>query len=188
MTRKEMELETFEVQTSFGCAKWNFGLLIAISLMWVASSTHTEKPILSIPDERTLSSLETAVAAAPEDAQLTLKLAQRYLDASASGLAVRAVENAPLSVRTQPEVAHLFARALIEQGRAKEALAIERSVHRECLAFDGACTPWLVTSAIRRIGILDELVALGVEDAATDSEASLLAYQHATRQVGFIAQ
>jgi len=188
MAREEMETETFEVRKPAAGAKWNVGLLLAIAMMWVASSTHAEKPILAVADERSLSSLEAAVASNPENAELTFRLAQRYLDARASGLALRVVENAPLVVRTRPEVAHVFARALIEQGRANEALAVERQVHRECLAFDGACSPWLVTSAIRRIGILKELVALGVEDAAVESEASALAYQHATRQVGFIAQ
>jgi hypothetical protein len=39
----------------------------------------------------------------------------------------------------------------------------------------------LLTSASRRIGILSELVALGVEDAEAHPEAARLAYLNATR-------
>lgn len=171
-----------------GCAKWNVAILAAVGLMWAASATHDERPILSVSDVRGLRVLEAAAAAHPENAELTHRLATSYLEARASGLAVRAIENAPLEVRTRPEVAHLFARALIEQGRANEALAVERAVHRECLNFDNSCSPWLFASVTRRVDILKELVELGVEDAEREPEASLLAYQHATRQVGFIAQ
>lgn len=155
--------------------------------MWAASSTQDERPILSVSDVPGLRVLEAAAAAHPENAELTHRLATTYLEARASGLAVRAIESAPVEVRTRPEVAHLFARALIEQGRAHEALAVERAVHRECLNFDH-CSPWLFASVTRRVDILKELVELGVEDAEREPEASLLAYQHATRQVGFIAQ
>jgi hypothetical protein len=105
-----------------------------------------------------------------------------------AGLALGAIEHAPALVRAEPGVEHVYARALLDQGRSVDALAAERRVLGHCVAEgrdDGApaCSTWLIASATRRADILQELVQLGIEDANAHPEASRLAYHNATRQV-----
>jgi hypothetical protein len=81
-------------------------------------------------------------------------------------------------------VDHLYARALLDQGRAVDALAVEERVLDACTPRMGAgsCDTWLIASATRRADILRQLVQLGVEDANAHPEASLVAYHNATRE------
>jgi hypothetical protein len=76
----------------------------------------------------------------------------------------------------------MYARALIDQGHAEDALAAEREVLDGCAA-ETACEAWLIASATRRADILRQLVELGVEDANAHPEASAVAYHNATREV-----
>jgi hypothetical protein len=136
--------------------------------------------------------LEAAVAAKPSDLALRAELVQAYLDGKSPGLAWSVVAEAPESQQRQPAIEHLAARVLIEQGDARGALALERSVLATCgdepvaetdgtSAHDG-CDFWLIVSATRRAGILEELVHQGVEDAIAHPEASLVAYHKATHE------
>jgi len=126
--------------------------------------------------------LEDEVAAKPGDAAAAKRLAQAYLDAEAPGLALAVIGRAPLDVREDPSVGHVYARALLDQGRALEALKAERHVLDRCAANDGACDAWLIASATRRSEILEQLVQLGIEDARAQPEASVVAYHNATRE------
>jgi hypothetical protein len=81
----------------------------------------------------------------------------------------------------------MAARVFIEQGRAQEALALERSVLGTCGTDTSApmaagCDFWVIVSATRRAGILEQLVKDGVEDAIAQPEASLVAYHKATHE------
>jgi hypothetical protein len=132
--------------------------------------------------------LEADVAAHPADLSLRTELAQTYLDARSPGLAWRVLAETPDTERSEPVVQHLAARVLIEQGKAGEALAMERSVLSTCTE-DGAvertregCNFWLIVSATRRADILEELVTSGVDDAIAHPEASLVAYHKATHE------
>jgi len=93
-----------------------------------------------------------------------------------------------LQVRDDVRVEHVYARALVDEGRNEEALRVEKRVLTACrpMAFgqEGApgCDATLLASAMRRTDILGELVASGVEDAQAQPEASLVAYQNATRE------
>jgi hypothetical protein len=83
-------------------------------------------------------------------------------------------------------VEHLYARALLDQGRSADALAAEKRVLERCAdpyLIVPACSTWLIASATRRTEILEQLVQLGIEDANAHPEASSLAYHNATRQV-----
>jgi hypothetical protein len=132
--------------------------------------------------------LEAAVAASPSDLPLRAELVQAYLDGRSPGLAWSVVAEAPESQRREPAIEHLAARVLIEQGDAKGALALERSVLATCGDEPGAqsehdgCDFWLIVSATRRAGILQELVQQGVDDAIAHPEASLVAYHKATHE------
>jgi len=159
---------------------WNVVVLVAVSGLWLASGTQREKPVLA-ETPSALQPLEAKVAMQPNDAAATRELAQAYLDARSPGLALSVVERSPAIVRHAPQVEHVYARALLDQGRANEALTAERQVLAQCE--DGSsCDSWLIASATRRADILQQLVQLGIEDAQAHPEASAIAYHNATRE------
>ncbi|MBX3186024.1 MAG: hypothetical protein KF819_03370 [Labilithrix sp.] len=173
-----------------GLRGWNVAVLLAIGAIWLAGSTQREKRVVGDAHTDRVALLEAQAAASPSDPARVRELAQAYLDARAPGMALAAIERAPEAVRAEPAVDHLYARALLDQGRAAEALAAERRVLARCAdpALDApVCSTYLIASATRRAEILEQLVSLGVEDANAHPEASSLAYQNATRQVSFSA-
>lgn len=178
-----------------GVRAWNVALLLAMGGLWLASGTQREKPVIEGDSQRAaVRTLEAEVAAHPEDAGRRKALAQSYLDARAPGLALRAIESAPVEVRAAPAVEHVYARALLEQGRATDALAAERRVLTQCdpstLGAPGvtSCDALLLASASRRVDILERLVALGVDDAQAHPEVSFVAYHNATREARLALQ
>jgi len=160
---------------------WNVVVLAAALGVWLASGTQREKPVLTQAKADTVRVLENEVAAHPTDAKQVLALGQAYLDAQSPGLAVAMIEGSPSDVRGDARVDHLYARALVAQGRNADALAAEKRVLAKCVT--ESCDAFLIASAARRADILQELVNLGVEDAQAQPEASRIAYYNATRQV-----
>lgn len=165
---------------------FNFVVLGAVVALWVASSTQREKPVISEVHADAVRSLEQNVSDNPEDADAVSKLAQGYLDAHSPGLAINIIVTAPPRVRAQPSVMHLYARAMLEEGRSQDALAMEKRVLDRCAesAPIKPCSSYLIASATRRVDILTELQKLGVEDAQAHPEQSEIAYHNATRDVG----
>jgi hypothetical protein len=169
---------------------WIYGAtgLLGVSVLWLMSGTQRERPILSSPPLEPLGPLEGNATSHPNDPDPTRRLAQAYLDARQPGLAVVLLDAARSAVRSDVRVQHIRARALLDQGRNDDALTAERRVIEACRPLDdeeGAptgCDDVLVASARRRVAILEEMVALGVEDTQAYPEASLAAYQNATRQ------
>jgi hypothetical protein len=163
-------------------------VLLAVAVLWATSGTAHEHPLLDGSAPESVRALEAGVVSHPRDAERTRSLAQAYLDARQPGLAVVLVEGAPEAVRDDVRVEHVYARALIDQGRNDEALVAERRVVGRCriLAEGGAaptgCDTFLLATAIRRADFLGELLSLGVEDARAHPEATLVAYQNATRE------
>ncbi len=176
---------------------WNVGVLVAIASLWLASGTQREKPVLDSEAHAAASvrGLEVQVSMNPADAVRRRELAQAYLDAKAPGLAIRVVESAPASARENPALEHVYARALIDQGRSTDALAAEHRVLATCEREASAeaqggrrCDTWLILSATRRSEILRQLVDLGVDDAQAHPEASAIAYHNATREAKLAVQ
>ena len=168
-----------------GLKGWNCVVLAALASLWLASGTQREKPLLSEQQALRVRALDTEVAEHPSDPVAVRNLAQAYLDARVPGLALNVVESAPSNVRAEPVVLHIYARALLEQGRAVDALAAEERVLQACApGMDGIsrCDTWLLASATRRADIMRQLVELGVEDANAHPEASAVAYHNATRE------
>ena len=171
-----------------GLKGWNVAVLLAIGVIWFAGSTQREKRVVGDTHTDRVALLEEQVAAAPTDVARVRELAQAYLDARAPGMALASIEHAPAAIRAEPTVEHLYARALLDQGRSADALAAERRVLALCADPSSevpACSTYLIASATRRAEILEQLVTLGVEDANAHPEASSLAYHNATRQVSF---
>ncbi len=176
-----------------GLKGWNVAVLVAIGAIWLAGSTQREKRVVGDSQSDRVALLEEQVAATPNDVARVRELAQAYLDARAPGMALASIEHAPAAVRAEPTVDHLYARALLDQGRSADALAAERRVLAQCAAAGEPppepapppCSTYLIASATRRAEILEQLVTLGVEDANAHPEASSLAYHNATRQVSF---
>lgn len=174
-----------------GVKGWNVAVLVAIGALWFCGTTQREKPVVADASHTgRIGSLETRAAAAPTDPTALRELAQAYLDSRQPGMAVGVIERAPAATRFEPTVDHLYARALLDQGRSADALAAEKRVLAACAAAEStpatdtaACSTWLIASATRRAEIIEQLVQLGVEDANAHPEASSLAYHNATRQV-----
>jgi hypothetical protein len=97
-------------------------------------------------------------------------------------------------VRDDVRVRHIFARALLDQGRSEDALGVERAVLAACRPLAegqsaaAGCDRLLFASATRRVGILGELVSLGVQDVQAHPEEALIAYQNATHEARVVAQ
>ena len=161
-------------------------VLSAALVLWLASGTQREKPVLSDARTQKVAPVEAAYAASPDDPVKLRDLAQAYLDAQSPGMAVASVERAPARLRDDARVQHVYARALIDQGRAADALAAEQKVLASCDT--EGCDAWLFASATRRTEILQQLVQLGIEDAQAHPEASAIAYHNATRQARLILQ
>jgi hypothetical protein len=181
-----------------GLRAYGLAVLTAAAGLWMMSGTQREKPVLAAaatPDA--VKSLEADVAAHradQADAEDVRRLAQAYLDARQPGLAVVLVEGAAPAVKNDVRVQHVYARALVDQGRNGEALAVERNVVARCRPItEGApavegCDSLILASAMRRADILSELVSLGVQDSQAHPEASLVAYQNATREARVMVQ
>jgi hypothetical protein len=169
-------------------------VVAAAAALWAMSGTQREKPVLAATEPDAVRMLELSVAAHPTDVEATRSLAQAYLDARQPGLAVVLVEGASPQVRSDVRVQHVFARALVDEGRNEEALAVERGVVAACrplaegTAAPQGCDAVVLASAMRRTDILRELVSLGVEDAQAHPEMSLVAYQNATREARVVMQ
>jgi hypothetical protein len=150
--------------------------------------------VLAASEPEAVRVLEMRAATHPGDPEATRALAQAYLDARQPGLAVVLVEGAAPAVRGDVRVQHVYARALIDEGRNDEALAADQGVVNACAPLtEGApvpagCDPVLLASAMRRTDILRALVASGVEDAQAQPEESLVAYQNATREARVMVQ
>jgi hypothetical protein len=175
------------MDVQMGVKGWNVAVLVAMGSIWFCGTTQREKPVVSdVSHSERVSVLEAKVAAVPHDAPALRDLAQAYLDIHQPGMAIGAIERAAVDTRQEPTVEHLYARALLEQGRSADALAAENHVLATCddpRATAPVCSSWLIASATRRVAIMEQLVELGVEDANAQPEASSLAYHNATRQV-----
>jgi len=167
---------------------WAYGIavLFGASALCVMSSTQRPASVLTGRAAESVRVLETGVASHPEDVATTRRLAQAYLDARQPGLALALLGAAPSAVRDDVRARHVLARALLDQGRNDQALDVESGVVTSCRSPWGGvapgCDPVLFASALRRASILQEMVILGVKDAAAHPEASLVAYQNATRE------
>ena len=177
-----------------GLRAFGVAVLTATGALWLMSGTQREHSLLAEVAPQHVRGLEAAAAAHPDDPGALVSLAQAYLEARQPGLAVALIEGAPVHVRADVRVRHVFSRALVDEGRNDEALAVEEGVVAACrpiaegVAAPTGCDPVLLAVAIRRAGILGELVSLGVEDAQANPEEARIAYQNATREARVMVQ
>jgi hypothetical protein len=173
---------------------YGVAVLTAATALWAMSGTQKERPLLATLEPEGIHALELAAASRPLSVESTRALAQAYLDATQPGLAIVLVEEAAAAVKGDVRVQHVYARALVDEGRNEEALAVERGVVSRChpvgedAPATAGCDAVLLAAASRRCDILRELVLLGVEDAQAQPEASLVAYQNATREARVMVQ
>ena len=172
---------------------WNVGVLVAALGVWLATGTQREHAVFADGAQADhVRVLESDVAQHPTDEASVLKLAQTYMDNHAPGLAVSMIETSPERVRDAPRVAHLYARALVDQGRNQEALVAERSALATCADFGSdeasarGCDAKLMMSATHRADILQQLVNLGVEDSQAQPDEAAVAYFSAAREARII--
>jgi hypothetical protein len=163
------------------------GVVFGAAILAMGSLPGRERPVVTTAGEH-VEQLESRVAAQPTDVASRNELARAYLDAESPGLAWSTLADSPAAQRSEPAVQHMEARVLIEQGKAKEALALEEKVLATCGGDPSSpsaapgCDFWLIVSATRRASILQELVHAGVQDTVAQPEASLVAYHNATHE------
>ena len=116
-----------------GVKGWNVAVLVAIGAIWFCGTTQREKPVVGNSSHTgRVGALETKAAANPNDPAAVRELVQAYLDINQPGMAIGTIERATPDVRRAPTVEHLYARALLEQGRSGDALAAEKRVLAAC--------------------------------------------------------
>lgn len=144
--------------------------------LWMSSGIHREAPLV---EHRGMTAgvvaMENEVALAPDDAQKLSSLCQAYLQRNAPGLSLAAIHRAPSMVQQQPEIQHLWAKALLYEGQASEALDKQRFVLAACEKQE--CSAWLVASAARQEAFLSALVDGGVEDVFRNPGQAFEAYR-----------
>ncbi len=177
-----------------GVRTYGAAVLSAAIGLWTMAGPQRGEPLWAGASSDAIRDLETAVARSARDPGPVRALAQAYVDARQPGLAVALVQRSSAEVRDDVRVRHVYARALLDEGRSEQALAAEGTVLAACgpLAEGGrgadGCGPLLLASASRRVGILRELVSRGVEDAQAHPEETLVAYQNATREARVMVQ
>jgi hypothetical protein len=154
--------------------------LAALAFLLMSGGVEHERALIP-PSEAALKSLETR-AADLTSAQAVFELARGYLSMGHPGMAISAIEGATPPVREVPAVRDVYARALVAQGRAGDALKIDRAHIRYCHSY--SCESWLVTSAVRRATLMEALVARGVQDEQADPEDGWVVYRQSGRVVG----
>jgi hypothetical protein len=168
----------------------DFGIAVAAAgaLLWASSGTQRERPLLTGPLPEVVRAQEVNAVSHPGDAEAMRALAQTYLDAAQPGLVLALFDAASPAIRAEARTQHIYARALLDQGRNADALAVEANVVTACTPLSEGpsrspgCDAALLASALRRASILEELVTRGVEDTRAHPEASFVAYQNATRE------
>lgn len=156
-------------------------VLGAMSCLWLFSTTSREKPLCDEQRAPKVAALESDTAANPSSVAALQSLMQAYLEGHTPGLALRAYDSAPAAIQSEPSVGHLYARALVDEGNARGALAAEELVLARCQ--HRTCSSFLVASATHRASVLHTMIDLGVTDAQAEPEKAEIAYQNATRQV-----
>ncbi len=151
-------------------------MLVGAFGLWLSSGVHRQAPLVG---HRALNnhvaSLEQQVARDLDNPEKLYDLCDAYLSREAPGFALSAILRAPQEVRSNPAIHHLWARALLHEGKASEALAKQRVVLERCQ--HAQCSPTLLAGAMRREAFLSAMVAHGVEDYRRDPDATIRAYR-----------
>ncbi len=156
--------------------------LFALAFLLMSGGVTHERALVA-QSEAGLKHLETQ-AADLTSAPAVFELARGYLSMGHPGMAISAIEAAPPTVREVPAVRDVYARALVVQGRASDALKVDQELIRYCNSY--SCDSWLVTSAVRRATLMGALVARGVQDEQADPEDGWLVYRQSGRVVGVV--
>jgi predicted Zn-dependent protease len=166
--------------------------LVLGGIAWMTSFAGMEVraaevlPRQSVAGAVAIDQLEARAALAPASTATVAALAGAYLDRDQPGLATAVIEKAPRNVREQPQVAHLYARALFHRGHAREALAVARDASETCGDLP-SCPAWLVAKTARQVAFFEQVVAAGIDDPQDAPTATRAAYERSTHEVRLVA-
>jgi predicted Zn-dependent protease len=160
-------------------------------IAWMASFSGMEVRATEVLPHKSaggaaLAQLETSAALAPASPAPVAALAAAYLDRTQPGLATAVIEKAPRQVREDPQVAHLYARALFQRGRSREALAVARDASETC-GDSPSCPAWLMAKTTRHLAFLEQVVAAGIDDPLDNPTATRAAYERSSHEVRLVA-
>lgn len=172
---------------------WRLAVANAVALgamAWVVMGGTETQAIQLVPDhqQEALGDLDTLEAEVAEKAELdnTRRLAAAYLDRNQPGLAIAAIERAPLADQDAPSLSILRSRALFSMAQPREALAVLDEGRARCQA-EGQCPMWLTAQLAHHRAFVAEVVAAEIEDPIRQPEATMQAYRRSTREVRLVA-
>jgi hypothetical protein len=161
--------------------RWMNGAVAGAALGLLAMSETTHVARVTAPDDGQLATLERHAAGSPDDIGSLTELAGAYLDRGEPGMALAALARPSPQDRQRPEVLHVAARALFEDGRAKDALAMELRALDACA--EAACRPRLLAQGARRVEFFQAVIDLGVENPLLAPDTVALAFERSNREV-----
>ncbi len=168
---------------------WSAAVISGGLILGLSGTTGREHSIVRVADPEWNAKIltqEDRVAAEPSNVRARTMLAQTYLDVGLGGHALSVISATNV---VPPELEHVRARALFEEGRASDALMAETRVLDECAkTLNPPCPSWLTASATYRADLLRRLVEAGIEDAREHARLSDIAVSSATRPVTFEAR
>lgn len=167
--------------------------LVLSAIAWMLNLGSEKQAAILVPKQTLtvagsdVTALESQAAHAPTAPNIAA-LATAYLDRDQSGLAAAVLDRASRDIREQPILAQLYARALFQRGRPREALALSRDTLQNCESrAENACPPWLVAKVTRHVVFLQALEAAGIEDPGANPDATRAAYERSARDVRLVA-
>jgi hypothetical protein len=128
-----------------------------------------------------IESLENRAANQPGDVVAVQALVKTYLDQGAPGQAVAVLHRAPAAAFASPAASDLAATAYLNAGLGSASLSMTRRVLELCS--EQRCDASLVARSVRREGVLEAVIEMGIEDVTSNPEAAQLAYRRTVRQV-----
>jgi len=174
-------------------ANWRLVVANAVALgamAWVVVVGTETRAAQLVPNhqQEALGDLDALEAEVAERSELegTRQLAAAYLDRNQPGLAIAAIEHAPVAVRDAPALSLLRSRALFSMAQPSEALAV-LEVGRSRCRVDQQCPAWLLAQLDRSHAFVEEVVAARIEDPARQPEATMQAYRRSTREVRLVS-
>jgi hypothetical protein len=168
------------------------GFILA-AIAWMLNLGSEKHPAVLVPQRSfggaapQVAALESQAAHAPTASNIAA-LATAYLDREEPGLASAVLDRASREIRQQPILAQLYARALFQRGRPREALALSQGTLESCDSLEHtACPAWLIAKMTRQVVFLQALEAAGIEDPYADPNATRAAYERSARDVRSVA-
>lgn len=159
----------------------NAAVFLGVALTAAVSAAQRTPTRVMVDNGSNLSALEDRLAQQPGDASTAEALLRAYVERNEPGMAVAVLQRSPGLSTSSPASADLAATALLAAGRGSEALAMTRQTISLCES--QTCDASMMARSLRREGLLEAMLGMGIEDVDKDPEAASVAYRRLLRPV-----